>query len=174
LEEVVRLETRLVITKDTRGRTVVLVQQRPWDWGGPRVLDVISFPITLPLVLLSKKKVIFDNTLQRVVRYSRFLFWLRRKEIPFSDIQSVDLSYRTKSISLGVPTAWEYGSTPVSRTKYLSDTTVILCDLNLILANGENFYVGTGKPDPETKAVGQMVAEVTQKPFVGLPEEKSG
>jgi hypothetical protein len=56
--------------------------------------------------------------------------------------------------------------------KYLADTTVILCDLNLILANGESFSIGTGRPDLEIGAVGQKVAEVTQKPFVGLREDK--
>jgi len=165
------METRLIINEDTSERTVVLVLRRPWNWGGPRIYDIVLFPLTWPLVLLSKKKVTFDRTLQRVISDSCFLFWHRRKEIPFSDIQSVDASCQLKTVWQNIPSATAHGSTYVDSTAYTLDSTVDLCDLSLILTGGERFSIGTGWLDLKTKAVGQKVARVTQKPFVWLGAE---
>jgi len=166
------METRLIITEDTSERTVVLVQRRPWNWGGPRIYEMALFPLTWPLMLLSKKRVVFDKTLQRVVSDSRFLVWHRRKEIPFSDIQLVDASYRLKTVLENLPSATSHGGTYVHSTTYLLNSTVSLCDLSLTLTSGEEFSIGTSWPDPRTKAVGQKVAEVTRKPFVWLGDEQ--
>ena len=43
-----------------------------------------------------------------------------------------------------------------------------LCIISLVLAGGKKLKIGTGWFDKETKAVGQRIADVTQKPFVWL------
>ena len=130
--------TKLTITEDTSKRVVVTEKS-----------DTSSD------LMLTRKKIIFDKLLQRVVKQSGFLFFRRAKEIPFSDIEAVDASKQTKYGGV------RYAAIPIN-----------YCVLRLVLTSGKKLEIGKALLHAETKAVAERVAEAVRKPLIWLGEEQ--
>ena len=126
--------TKLIVTEDTSERVVVTEKSD-----------------TSSNLMLTRKKIIFDKLLQRVVKQSGFLFFRRAKEIPFSDIEAVEAQKRTKRVGGG---HWY--------------TNYDYCELMLLLRDGKTFNLGRGWLDRQTKEAAERIAEVMRKPLVWL------
>jgi len=77
------MESKMIVAEDFSGRIIITNRAKPWEWGGIRLdgAQVIFFIIWPLLLLFSRKKIIFDKSLEVVTK--------GKQRISFVDIESV-------------------------------------------------------------------------------------